>query len=861
MTHRLYFIFPLTFGRCDDPGVAMHQPPESSMDQTTDTTPNEAVRTPATGDDVLNILAGVEDQLNRLRTVQKSQDQAIMSLADRARALQRAEDEASRVRAQLEEARESIQREREQWEQQRALHEAELHKRHEDLQRRNSEVTRQSSDFNAERERVAAMARQCERKQREFDERSRQLEAEHTELLHRVDQAEKNVGELIHQLETSQQELAIKTEQVVKATQDATAFRKRAAALENAVQQASSRAEQSEREAAELAKLADRERQAIEEQLVASQSQLASAQAQLEKAAKSRDAAQSELKTLHERASALEKTVHGLQSQLTERTTQLSDQQGKLELASRKLSEFARVLAEQTPQLERGAAALAMVEEQHEQIERLTKQLAEHKLRTDPEEMDRRDQRIAELTEALRQARGQAAGQQGIAEVERRNAELTAEVNRLKIDLENAQLVAEQTRLQLTDRVDAEASTAAHDASLAEHAAKVAALTAEIEQLHAAAAENVKKQLEDQAQRHQQELDQAHGADADVINALRTRVTQLEQQLSEAETAAAFATTESTIAPTENTGIEQDQFAQKLRDKAERITTVAEHLRRRRTRLAKLRLLLSHRSTVAEKSLHGQMRTEEVLKIEQEKAQLAEVRQALTVSERTMIRKWACQRAVAVVLWLMVILAACGTASWFLADAVVPAKVAASVTLEAKNFVRNPMSAEQADSWRDWHTSMLSDPMFHQTVMKRLVERRLDDGASSAAIAARLANDLSVDSGHDGRMTLTLAGTDRHMTPAVLDVVASTLAMESNRQASNRADNTPAVMVGERRDGSTIRYASLNPTPIADSRIAAAGPIFAVLLAGCIALFIGVYRKLNRSRSVFEEGNAGLLME
>jgi hypothetical protein len=270
---------------------------------------------------------------------------------------------------------------------------------------------------------------------------------------------------------------------------------------------------------------------------------------------------------------------------------------------------------------------------------------------------------------------------------------------------------------------------------------------------------------------------------------------------------------------------------------------------------------LSHRSTVAEQSLHGRMRTEEVLKVEQDKAQLEEVRQALAMSERSMIRRWACQRAAYAIVAIFTVMAACGAASWYLANTFAPAKVAATVTLEAKNLTRTPMSSAQADSWRTWHTQLLNDPMFHQSVVKRLAERRLERGSNSAAIATRIADDLTVDTWQNGRMTLTLAGTDRDELTAVLDVIAGTLAMESNRQADNRADATPAIILGERREGGVIRYAGINPVAISDGRLAVGGPIFAVMLAGCIALFMMMYRRLSRAQSVFENENAALMLE
>src|SRR4030095_5952632 len=181
---------------------------------------------------------------------------------------------------------------------------------------------------------------------------------------------------------------------------------------------------------------------------------------------------------------------------------------------------------------------ITMVQQQQEQIERLTKQVAEQTLKSDPEEMQRRDKRIEELTEALRQERGQRAGQQGVAEVEQRNAELTAQVDRLKLEAQNAQLAAEQLQKQLQERVNSATSQVVQDASSAEHAAKIAALTAQLEQFQSKAAAELKDQLDAQSKRHKQDLEATQGSDSAQVTQLRERVDELEKELRTAKAAA-----------------------------------------------------------------------------------------------------------------------------------------------------------------------------------------------------------------------------------------------------------------------------------------------------------------------------------
>jgi chromosome segregation ATPase len=830
-------------------------PPAASQSHVNPSTANAAG-----GDDVMRILGNVEDQLNRLRAMQKSQDQVLISLAQRSEALQQSERELQDMRRQLDEARQALQREQAEWNQQRTLHETELNRRHLDLEQRSGEVSRKAAEFDGERQRIAAMeaecqkrVQSCEQQQREmatrkteYERLTQQMQAEHADLLKRVERAESNVGELIQQIETSQRELSLKNEQIAKAGQDAAAMRKRAAAVENALQQATARISQLERDAAELAKVADTERRGVE-------ADLEEASAKLKSTIKAREAAEKELGSLRERLASIESKARSLQSQLEERNAQLKDSQSKLELAGKKLSEFAQVLSEQTPQVERGAAAIAMVEEQQAQIDRLTKQLAEHKLRSDPEEMVRRDLRIEQLTEALRQARGQAAGQVALAELEQRNAALTTEVDQLKVELEKSQTAHEQLRKQLEERVDAQAVGVGQEAALADHAARIAALTAEIEQLHASAAADLKSRLDSQAKAHAAELKKAHGGDETQVKSLRKRIKELEEEL---QNGRATTSTSDSSGPGD-----EAQFSQKLREKAERITAVAEHLRRRKTRLAKLRMLLAHRTMQAEHSPQARGRTEEVLQLENERMRLSEVKQALIVAERSMIRKWARHRAAVAAAALCVVAVLCAGAGWLVANHFAPARVSASVALEARNSQRHPMPSDQAAAWRDWHIQTLQDPMFHQAVAKRMAERRIEHLASAGALAQRLNGSLTIDDGQHGAITLTLCGTDDEETTAVLDVLAGTLAMESNRQSDQRGDDSPAVINSERREDGRIRYSALNPIPIRDVRMYVAGPVFAVLLVGVLALILFMYRRLSKAHSVFERDDASLLLD
>jgi len=705
------------------------------------------------GPDIMKILADVEGQLNHLRSAQRAQDQAISSFAERSKALRKAEDELKTSQHDVTSLQQTVQQERQQLQQQRQQldsqsqqNEQRLRARESELEKRSSEIERQSADFQAERDRVAALARQCQQQQEQLSQREREIKSERQELSSRVEQAEKNVGDLIQQIERSDQEITDKNQQ------------------------------------------------------------------------------------------------------LQERSAKVAESQAKLETASKKLAEFAQILSDQTPQLERGASAIAMVQQQQQQIEHLTQQLAEHTLRSDPEEMQRRDQRIVELTEALRQARGQSGGQQGVAELEQRNAELTAEVNQLKLEVQNAQLAADEGRRQLQERADDRGAQTMQDASMAENAAKVAALTAEIEQLHAKAAADLRAQLEAQSRQHATRAAENSKADAALLKKLNARVAELERELEEARSV-----------PAASDSDEQDDFAAKLRQKAERVTAVAEHLRRRRSRLIKLRQLMKQKGAPESVGAPSErMRTEELIKIERERAQVHELRQILANSEKQLVRRWARPKAVLIVASIVLLALCCAAGSWFAADQFFPARVSAAVVLEARNHAHTAVTAQEAEAWRAWHTDLVSDDAFHQTLAKRMAEHRLDQYSDPAKLAKRLQDDLTIDADREGVMILTMAGNDSDEVTAFLDVLTATLVSESNRQMTKRGENVWAAPTGERHEEGQIHYATLNSVPIRDERLARALPIFGGMFAAVLVLVVVAYARLTKAKRVFDEENAML---
>lgn len=701
------------------------------------------------GDDVMEVLAQVERQLTKLKSVHKEHDGAMAALSAREKALKDAESQISKSQGEFEKLRRQFETERANLTSQGEN----LRKKQSELEWQSAELERKSKELDAERQRIEKLERQSQKQSREVETQTSKLEAERKELLTRVSQAEKNVGDLIKQVETAAEEVTEKNKELKRAGAETARLHKKVSQLEQAIEESKGDASSHEERVREAA----------------------------------------------ERAKELEKKIQTLEAEIQQRNEQIAENRRKLDQTGKKLTEFAKILSEQSPQLERGAAAMAMVEQQQEQIERMTTQLAERSLGSDPEEMQRRDHRITELTEALRQARGQAGGDQNVADVELRNAELVAQIDALKLEAESAQMAASQAHKQLEDL--------AHAASTP---------------------------VEGQA------------GESSAARELRRRVKELELQLAQAQ--------ESSPGDAQADDV---SYSYALREKAERVSIVADHLRRRRSRLMRMRQLLKQRPSDGA-SPTQMMNSEERVRLENEKMQLASIRKMLETGERQMIRRWARSRAGMAAGCLGFVTLVCAIIAWCAADYISPARISASVAIEAKGRESGKISKELLRSWNQWHAALLHNDEFQKTLSQRMAERRIDNFNTQEKIAERFETDLTIDADREGVLVLTLAGNNKKELVSLLDVMTMAVLTESNRQVTKRADNAMAVVPGERRDGGRVHYASLNDVPISDDRIRYALPIFGGLFIVCMIVVVLAYTQLLRMKRVFDEQNLQL---
>jgi hypothetical protein len=248
----------------------------------------------------------------------------------------------------------------------------------------------------------------------------------------------------------------------------------------------------------------------------------------------------------------------------------------------------------------------------------------------------------------------------------------------------------------------------------------------------------------------------------------------------------------------------------------------------------------------------GELRAKVETEFRQKWNELKRKQDALAAAEEKMRRRWARPQAVVVFGWLAGLAVVVAIASWLVAGRMFPPTIAASVNVEAKSPTGGSVSAQDKEDWQQVHTAMLTDAVFQQDVAKRLADRRYDDYGDPDVLAERLQDDLTVDSPKPGTITLTLAGRDLDQTPAVLDTVATSLAMWSSQQAGKRGGAVAHVR-GERREAGQVRYATLKDTPIRDRRGFWSVIIFGAGFVVSYFLITRISRGLLKAKSEMEE--------
>ncbi|MEE8153730.1 MAG: hypothetical protein V3T53_02090 [Phycisphaerales bacterium] len=716
----------------------------------------------AAGEEVFDILSGVQEQIERLRGLHRGHDEKLAALTERSREIEIAGQEVA---------------------QQRAV-----------VQQQLNELAEREHELATAREQLAATAaelverhRESDRQQAQFVEQQKRSETDRAELDRQRDELDRRTTDL------EQQEVALKQQQAELSPERFDELSDRCRSLQDQVSAGESQITELGREIDRRAQQIDAKDQQcheIEEQNQSFQQQVTELQSNV---AETNERPESVNLEAESKVAALTEQVGELEATVQERSASLDEYRNKYQSAQERIRDLADTFDEQQSQLEDGAEAIATVQQQQQQIGELTNQLAQYRIGNDPDHLRQKDERIEELVEALHQARGQSPGEQSHAEAEARIHELTTENNQLRIEAERAAIEAQEALRQLEQ----------HD-----HAGSV--------------------------------------DDDEDVAALHQRIEQLARELAEARA----------VDPLPSRG-GFDHPADGAGNEVQRLQGEAQHLQRRRVRLARLRRAL--RARTRPEPVPGpetEVDSFDLQDQERQAQQLTDLREMLAASEREMIRRWARPWAVVTLGWVAVLAVIVAGASWFLADHFAPATVSASIRFEAKSRSGAPLSIEEAESWRSWHTDLLADTGFTNTLAKRLADRRLDRYSDPNTLRQRFLADLTIDAVPDGIMTVSLVGTDPQEITALLDALATTVVTESSRRLSKQGDGPHAVVKGGTKEGDRLRYATPNPIPIHDDRLQYAGYAFGAAFPACLLLIWVIYRRLARAKSVFDDPDA-----
>lgn len=753
------------------------------------------------------------------REQQKAMEQQRDELTRLDQAQRASNENVQQQREQLHAAQQQFEQQREQWKQKSSQREQELQNKASELEQQLQQLNAQKLSLEDEQLQLLALEEQLQLRETAVTERTSALEAQEAELEQRESDSKQREQQAAQQLESARQKLT-------EAQQQAQQWR-------DALEQAQSQTQQLEQD-------------------------LETSRAAMQQTETDRDEARTQV-------SELIQDVERLGAEVEENRSAVAEGERRLGIAGEKLKHFAEILNEQSPQLERGAAAMAMVDDQYRQIEELSKQLAEALRAGNPDELRRKDQRIAELTEALRQARGQIGVDTSVADLQLEMAELSRQNDSMQAEVETAVAQAQRSEQQLQQQLEAQQSEQSRmqerqpaiDGLEAEHALAIQVLQSE----HDEAVRKARSGREDQVRSLQEQLGKlqeslveskqrgASSAGGTDVKAFQQRIAELEEQLSHSQ----------------STGENSEQAKHDLRKKTKKLSAAAQHLSRRRQRLEQAKRLLQQRierqGTIAnqnhaQSSAVTQMDRDEYTKqqraIESQRRELAEVRQFLSHSERELMKRWARPRAVANAGWLVFLSVISGVASWFAADMFFPAPVTASVTFAPQPANPTTFTADDAANWQRWHAEYVLSSDFQSALAKRCADRRLEPYGNESELAARLSKDLDIDLSEPKRLTASLHGDNRDQTQHLLDTLAGTLSLESARQMDRRADNAKAMPTDERKEAGRVMYASLSPAPPIHDRLRYVGPIFSGIMIALFAIMGIIYARLVRSKRVFE---------
>ncbi|MAJ47986.1 MAG: hypothetical protein CBC35_12085 [Planctomycetes bacterium TMED75] len=727
-------------------------------------------------DEVLDLITSVENQLEQMRSAQSDRVTEIEDLESRR---SRIDEQAGQI--------ESRQQQLEQGE-------CDLQERLEEFNARFEEFSESKRTMEEASARHLIDVEEHALRNSELDQREQKLDA----MIQDIDQRRSEIEDSTRTLERDRaqftSERAELEDDIRHAESAMETYQTRCSELETEVGQLrdrhddiASRLEQSQTEFS----ASEDQRSGLQAELEQFRSDTLDLSDKLESAAGCIDELELNLESARGELRAIETERDSALEVVSARDQELSELQSNLELAMNRLQSLATAVAEQGPQLEEGAAAIALCRTQQDRLSALS----------------------TELESVRAQLQDPAS-----TDPEGAVSEARAEIDRLRTDLEDSIPVDEHHRVvsALESRLASAPKSGgmsqddenAFKAQLAEARAEVQVLQSHAAACETAIAEGKQKLIE--LQERNEQLENAESIDTD--------------------------------------GLPED--AVRLREQAQRLSSFALHLQRRRSRLHSVRAALQQRGNSEAGGLAIDAEQDRTTRAGQE--DLLRRRHELADLESQMLRRWASHGSVASVVRIATLLLIVAAASWFGVRFFAPGPVTTTALVRAQPVAGGSLDPERAAAWNTWHEAILKDPIFAKQVAERLASSPAGFTGGVDRLSGMLASGLSVTVPQPGLLQIKFDGTSRSESTRILENVVATLAGESQRQLPRRGDSARAEVLPS--DG---RLVTLDPIPVTGAQIQNAGFVFGGSVGVISLLGAGIYSRLRRSKRLFDE-NMGL---
>lgn len=839
---------------------------ESKKDLPADAGPE--MKLPKADDEVLGVIAGVEQQLTALRRAHSEHRQAMMELAEK--------------RRELAEASENIR-----------TRESQVEERGEELETREGELTSREVE-------LAEMRQEIETREQDVAQRAARIEQRESKIAQQAEMLERREAQVESRGEDLENEVRAVQVERQRIEMTARELQERAGVLDSRADGLGERESVLVRREVEAEEKLARENEA-EAKLVVTEKALR----QLEGKIKGRELELGErskaLEEMAERAGALEAELHQTRESLQ---TALHHAEEKL-ARERKVSEGLRAQVEVADEAVRDAGAsigrvrelealLATaraeldtvrgevdairfessrgVQAEIERAEALVAELVQERERVGLLELEIEDlrDRAAKAEAGLADAADPEAVRMAQAEIDSLRAQMTDLAASADEEITAARQKAEQAEARAAEQAQQAAAVAAHAEAAGARVAVLEAklVNAETELIGAVRArDELKTQLEsagvgsDEAERLRDALtaavdriSEAETGAAAARERLETLRTETEAELallreSLDEKAAAIAKAEQAALETEGENRDLKAKLQELEielevSSAQTRPNADEFQIGRRRRLAKQRRILRDQSVKIRRATEAlRDRLEQCDQVLQKRAELAQAYHAIVEMRQRNAKREVRGGVVFGVIGMMAVVGMVGAVSWFVAGRIAPGEYAASAVIAGQGGPREVLSEADAEAWQSYMVNLSTDPRFLEQAAERMKRRGITTMGTAGELGREVKDRLVVETPSPSEIRLEWRGEGVGRTQRVLDTYAVALAAVANQNRARRGDGATTVITSE---------AVAGDEPLDNTRIETAGMIFGGSTGLTLLLGGVLWRRLSAAKARFE---------